>query len=288
MKKSLLFCLVVILLSAFSQVFAQDGPPAKVLLVREDIKPGMMGTHNKHSANYAGIFRKLRTTNYRFALLPVAGSENEVLYINPLESFAQLESTVADTDKKMSSLTGSMKAESDRLDKEASILHNGMRDMLGILRPELSFNPGVDISKMRYFSVTTVRIRPGQDAQYAEYIQKILNVARQKAKADNLHLAAFQIISGTQAGTYMFFRPMKSLAEMDDPIATRVRAAMGDDMKKDADKAAADSIMSSEANTYWISADMSYVPADMANRDPTFWNPKPATMTPRPKGKTAN
>jgi hypothetical protein len=161
-----------------------------------------------------------------------------------------------------------------------------MRDMLAVYRPELSYNPDIDVRTMRYFSISTVRIRPGHDAQYNEYVTKMVNVARQKAKIENLHVAAFQIISGAPAGTYMIFRPMKSLAELDEPIAMKVRAAMSDDMKKDADKAASDAIMSSETSTYWLTPNMSYVDKEFAAGDPAFWNPKPeAIMTAKPKPK---
>jgi hypothetical protein len=258
------------------------GPPKVLLIVREEIKPGMMGAHNIHSANYASIFRRLGSRNERIAMVPVAGNENEVVYITGAGSFAELEQVRQDTDKRMSGLTGSMKAESDRLDKEASLLHAGMRDMLAVFRPELSFNPGVDIRTMRYFSITTVRVRPGHDAQYNEYVTKMVNVARQKAKLDGLHIAGFQVISGTQAGTYMFFRPMKSLAEMDDPMAMRARAAMSDDMRKDADKMVGEAVISSETSTYWLNPNLSYVSSDFAAGDPAFWNPKPV-VAPKPK-----
>src|SRR5580765_3082375 len=190
MKKSLLFLLLVTLISAFSQAFAQTttppGPPSVLLIVREDIKPGMMGVHNRHSAEYAGIFNKLQTPNHRIALVPVAGSENEVVYITGANSFKELEEMLNGTDKKMAGASGAMKAELDRLNKEAPVLHAAMRDMLTIYRPELSYNPGVDVRTMRYFAITTVRVRPGHDAQFAEYLQKMVNVARQKAKIDNL------------------------------------------------------------------------------------------------------
>lgn len=292
MKKSLLLFLVVILLSAFSQVFAQPapamGPPKALLIVREEIKPGMMGVHNRHSAEFAGIFSELQTPNNRLALVPVAGNENEVIYITPLDSFAELEGMNQATDKKMEAASGMTKAKLDRLDKEAPALHAAMRDMLTIYRPELSFNPGVNVAQMRYFSITTTRVRPGYDAQYAEYVQKVINVARQKAKIDNLHAAVFQVISGAPAGTYMIFRPMKSLAELDEPIAMKVRAAMSDDQKMDADKAVRETIMSSETSTYAFAPRMSYVDKDMAAGDPSFWNPKPAMMAkPKPKKRVA-
>jgi hypothetical protein len=292
MKKSLLFFVVVVLISA-SQVFAQDaamkGPPKVLYIVKEDIKPGMMGAHGRHSASFANIFRTLETPNHRIAMVPVAGNENEVVYITGVESFAQLETILNDTDKKMASVSGNMKAELDRLEKEAPALHAGMRDMMTMFRPDLSYNPGVDIRTMRYFSITTVRVRPGHEAQYNDYLKKMISVG-QKAKVDDLHLAAFQVISGAQAGTYIFFRPMKSLEGfmVMVPLGMRMRAAMGDDMSKDADKTVSESVMSSETSTYAYAPSMSYVEKDFAAGDPAFWNPKPAMMAkPKPRKRVA-
>jgi hypothetical protein len=289
MKKSLLLFLVVILSSAFTQVFAQEpamkGPPKVLYIVREDIKPGMMPAHNKHSASFASIFKALNTPNHRIAMVPVAGSENEVVYITGVDSFAELEGALKDTDKKMASVGGNMKAELDRLEKEAPALHAGMRDMMTVYRPDLSYNANVDIRSMRYFSITTVRVRPGHDAQYTEYLQKMIKVG-QKAKIDELNLAAFQVISGAQAGTYLFFRPMKSLEGfmVMVPLGMRMRAAMGDDMSKDADKTVSEAVLSSETSTYAYAPNMSYVEKDFAAGDPAFWNPKPAAMAkPKPK-----
>lgn len=293
MKKSLLFVSVMILLSAFSQVFAQPapamGPPIGLLIIREEIKPGMMGAHNRHSAEFASTFSELQTPNHRIAMVPVAGNQNEVIYITPLDSFAELETMNRATDSKLESATGMTRARLDRLDKEGPVLHNAMRDMLAIYRPELSFNPGVNIAQMRYFSITTTRVKPGYDAQYADYLQKILNVARRDAKVTNLHTAVFQVVSGAQAGMYLSFRPMKSLAEMDEAIPRKVRAAMSDDMKKDSDKAVRETVTSSDTSLYQFAPRMSYVEKEMAAVDPAFWNPKPTVATQvKPKKRGAN
>jgi hypothetical protein len=183
----------------------------------------------------------------------------------------------------MGAATGATKADLARLAGEAPQLHSAMRDLLAIYRPELSFNPGVALPQMRYFSITTVRLKPGKDAEYAEYIQKVVNIARSKAKVDSVHLATFQVISGTGGGTYLIFRPMKSLGELDDPVNMRVRAAMSDDMRKDADKTYSDAVMSSETSTYWLTPEMSYVEKEFAAVDPTFWNPKPEPVAVKPK-----
>jgi len=283
MKRVLLFVTALLLGSSFTNVAAQDmTPPPVLLIVREDIKPGKMPAHNRHSASFAQIFGKLQTRSYRIAMLPVAGSENDVLYITPLRSFAEMEKDQQETDKKMAAATGPTRADLDRLEREAPDLHAAMRDMFTVYRPELSFEPGVDITKMRYMAVTTVRVRPGQEDNYAEYVKSVVNAARTRAKAE-LHIAAFQVIAGSPATTYMFFRPMKSLAEYDLRIGARIREAMGDDQKKKADRMAGESVVFSETSVYAFAPEMSYVPKDFAAGDPTFWNPKPAATRPRPR-----
>ncbi len=286
MKKSL-YCFLILLLcccSGFAQNSNQPPDPPKVLLiVREDIKPGMMGQHGRHSAQFASMFAKLGTPNHRIAMVPVAGSENEVIYITGAETFAEIEKVTMETDKRLSSLNASMQADMDRLNHEAPGMHAGMRDILAIYRPELSFKPAVNLPQMRYFAITTVRVRPGQDDQFTEYVRNVLNAAREKANAE-LHIGAFSVVAGTQAGTYMFFRPMKSLADYDLRINTRVRASMSDDQKKKADKMASEAIMSSETSIYAMSPQMSYVDKQFAAVDPSFWTPKPdMAVKPKPK-----
>lgn len=285
MTKSLLFSLLLILsaLPALAQETPRMGPPKVLLIVREEIKPGMMGTHGRHAGEFVNIFNQLQTPNHRIAMVPVAGNENEVLYITPAESFAEIERVNKSTDQKIASLNGTMRVRMDALEKEGPALHSAMRDMMAVYRPELSFNPGVNIAQMRYFTVTTTRVRPGFDAVYQEYVQKVINVARQKARVDDLHVAVFQVVSGAPGGTYLAFRPMKSLAEMDNPVGMKVRAAMSDDQRKDADKAVREAIMSSEISTYAFVPGMSYVDKEFAAMDP-FWAPKPQmAVKPKPK-----
>jgi hypothetical protein len=286
MKKSLLLFAVLLFASsaAIGQTMpASPGPPKVLYLVREDIKAGMMPAHTKHSAGFVAIFGRLQTPNFRIALVPVAGSENEVVYLTGAESFAQLEGMLQATDKKMGAATGATKADLARRLDEEPLLHTAMRDMFAIYRPELSFNPNVALPTMRYFSITTVRLKPGKDAEYTEYLQKVINVARTKAKVDTFHAAVFQVISGTAGGTYLIFRPMKSLGELDEPLNMRVRAAMSDDMRKEADKTYSDAVMSSESSTYGFTPEMSYVQKEFAAVDPTFWNAKPEPVAAKPK-----
>ncbi len=294
MKKSLL-CLFPLVLLTFSAVLAQTapkapGPPDVLLINREEIKPGLMPAHNRHSEKFAAIFARLKTDNHRIAMSPVAGNENEVIYITGADSFAELERIQNGTDKALATTPVSMRSEMDRLDKEGPELHSAMRQMLAVYRPTLSYNPGAPIPQMRYFSVTTIRVRPGHDAQWTDYVQNLLNVARKKAKLpDNYHLAVFQVISGAPGGTYLVFRPMKSLAEMDTNIGLLARNAMSDDEKKAADKANAEAVIVSETSTYAFQPKMSYLPKEFTQVDAAFWTPAPAPAqaVAKPKRKIA-
>lgn len=294
--KQVFFAITLLMGSAgLSQLVAQErpmGPPPALLIVREEIKPGQMGAHSKHSAAYAKIFARLQTNSYRIAMVPVAGNENEVVYVTALGTFAEMEKINQETDKKMGSATGATRTELDRLDREAPDLHAGMRDLFAIYRSEMSYQPEVDIAKMRYFAITTVRIRPGMDDAYVDYIRNLTNVAREKAKAE-LHVAAFQVIAGapTAAGTtYMFFRPMISLSDYDLKIGSRVRSAMSDEQKKKADKTVGEVILNSETSVYAFTPQMSYVPKEMVARDAAFWGPKAqeaAVSKPTPRKRSA-
>jgi len=295
MKRIFFVFAIVIASAGLSQLAAQErpmGPPPALLIVREEIKPGQMGAHSRHSATYAKIFARLQTDNHRIAMVPVAGNENEVVYVTALETFAEMEKMTQETDKKIGSATGATRAELDRLDREAPDLHAGMRDLFAISRNDLSFDPGVDIAKMRYFAITTVRIRPGMDDAYVDYVRNLVNVAREKAKAE-LHIAAYQVIAGSPAAagsTFMFFRPMVSLSDYDLKIGARVRSAMSDEQKKKADKTAGEVILNSETSVYAFTPQMSYVPKEMMARDAAFWGPKTqeaAASKPTPKKRPA-
>jgi hypothetical protein len=83
---------------------------------------------------------------------------------------------------------------------------------------------------------------------------------------------------------------MRSLSELDEPIGMKVRAAMSDDQRKDADKAVSESVISGETSTYTFAPRMSYVQKEFAAMDPAYWNPKPemvAKPKPRPKKRVA-
>ena len=213
MKQSLFFSLVVCLLCAgLFHVAAQVPAPPKVLLiVREEIKPGMMPAHSREANNVVQIYSKANSPYHRLAMTPVAGNENEVMYFWGFPSFAEMEksNSVLDT---ISNVT--FKADFDRVRPPGEDYHSSQRDIIAVLREDMSYNMNTDISKMRYMRVQTIRVKPGHAREWEES-RRMSRAAHEKAKVDET-MVVYQVAGGAQSGTYLVMIPWATL----DGIAT--------------------------------------------------------------------
>ena len=289
-----------LLLSLSVVALAQAAPPAPpklLLIVREEIKPGEMPAHQQEAAAFIRVLEKAnaritdpKLRDGRIGMSPVAGNENEVAYIWPYDSFADMEAKQKESERLSSSPT-LMKADFDRLPDNR--LHASQRDTLAAFRSDLSYNLGrIDIAEARYMVMTTFRIKPGHEDEYWQMVKKHVFPARDKAGIKASY-AIYQSVGGVPNGTFFQFRPLRSLAEMDEraPIATR--NAMSGDAKDEVDKVTDRTLLISETTVYRINPRISLVAPAMAARDksPTpFWNPKPEPVTAsdrRPNGRTA-
>lgn len=277
---------------------APPTPPKLLLIVREEIKPGEMPAHQQEAAAFIRVLEKAnarisdpKLRDGRIGMSPVAGNENEVAYIWPYDSFADMEAKQKESER-LSSSPALMKADFDKLPDNR--LHASQRDTLAAFRSDLSYGIGrIDIAEARYMVMTTFRIKPGHDDEYWEMVKKHVFPARDKAGIKASY-AIYQSVGGVPNGTYFQFRPLRSLAELDEraPIATR--NAMSNETKDEVDKLTDRTLLSSETMIYRINPRISHVAAEMAARDksPTpFWNPKPEpesmTAERKPAGRSA-
>jgi hypothetical protein len=257
-------------------------PPNLVLIVREEIKPGEMPAHQQEAAAFVRVLEKANSRisdpklrDGRIAMSPVAGNENEVAYLWAYDSFADMEAK-AQASEKLATDPASMKADFDKLPDNR--LHISQRDTVAALRSDLSYGLGrIDIAEARYMVMTTFRIKPGHEDEYWEMVKKHVFPARDKAGIKASY-AIYQSVGGVPNGTYFQFRPLRTLAELDEraPIATR--NAMSSDTKSEVDKVTDRTMLMSETMIYRINPRISLVAPAMAARDksPTpFWNPKP-------------
>jgi hypothetical protein len=69
----------------------------------------------------------------------------------------------------------------------------------------------------RYFSINSVRVKPGYEGAFAERWREIV-AAHETAKVDE-HWAVFSVSAGAPTGTFLFMHARKSLAELDAAAA---------------------------------------------------------------------
>ena len=250
------------------------GAPKVLLIVREDIKTGKMAPHAGEANNTVQIWAKAKSPYHRLAMTPVAGNENEVTYLWPFESFAALEKSGRDLDEMAS---GQYKADFDRVQNRGEDYHAAQRDSIAVLRDDLSYRPGADIAHMRFMRVETVRVKPGQ-ARAWEEARKMVKLAHEKANIEE-NMAIYQVVGGTQAGTYITFIPWKSLDGLATlPHGKNYQDAMGEDNMKKVDKMYEESITFDEISVYAFNPQLSYLSAEMVAQDPGFWTFKPMPM----------
>ena len=111
-----------------------------------------------------------------------------------------------------------------------------------------------------------------------------LNAAREKAGATWLSAATYQAMVGAPAGTFVSFRPLRSLAELDDDNTKgterqkAVDAALGGEQAAKMRRALIAEILveASTTNVYVINRDTSRPSEQFAAYNPDFWKAKSA------------
>lgn len=278
MKKSLLVVFAVcVFVSTAVQAVAQQspppGPPKILSMFREDIKAGRGAAHENVEIGYVRAMQKAKYPVYYLAMTAAFGG-SDAWFVTAYDSFAALQKDRDDQNK-----NAQLTADTQRMDAMDAEFRTGQRSIVCVLNEELSYGKPFDVSQMRFFSITTVRVRPGHDAEYRE-ARKILVDALKKANAD-ANTSFYSVSAGMPGGTYMIFTPRKSLAELDPnpAMGKAIQDAMGEDTNKKRQKLISDSVTGTDVSIYAISAKMSYVPKEWAKTGGDFWAPKP---TPKP------
>ena len=273
MRKSLMLvfatCVFVLAaLQAAAQQQPQMGPPRVLSIFREEIKAGRGSAHQNLETGYVRALQKAKWPVYSLAMTPAVGG-TDAWFMTAYDSFASMEKDRRDSEKNTQ-----MMADFDRLDAQDAEFRTGQRSMVCVLNEALSYGGNFDVSQMRYFTVNTVRVRPGHDQEWQE-ARKILVEAVKKANP-NGHSVVYGVAAGMPNGTYLVFTPRKSLAEMDPnpAMGKAVQDAIGEDNAKKRQKLLADSVISTETIIYGFSPKMSYVPKEWAKTGGEFWTPK--------------
>jgi hypothetical protein len=258
-----------------------SGPPPVLTITREEIKPGHMAAHEKLNAAFVAAVSRTSSESRWLGLVPVSGDDNTTLFLSAFGNFAQAE-TQRNADENLST-NAAFKAEIEALDKQAGDVHAAQRTTFARYRPDLSFHPATmeEVAQSRYFGITTVRVKYNRMPDYVEYV-KAVNAAREKAGLP-IKLAAYQVTSGAQAGTFVYFRPLKSLKTWDDDYAAMAgtEKAMtdaygGEEAARKVRLQGADLVVVADNAVYAMNPKISRPSAEFAKYDVAFWAPKAA------------
>ena len=255
--------------SALQAQTADVHPPPKVLQIsREMIKPGHGAAHAKTEAGWPAAFTRANWPSHYLAIASQTGP-GEVWFLSAYDSFAAWEKDGKDVESNTA-----LQAEMDRLSQADGEHLSNITSMVATYREDLSYRAPVNIPQMRYFMLTTYRVKPGRSADFVA-ARKLVNAVHEKLNMDE-HWATYQVVTGAPAGTYLLLLPMKSLADMDaaqEMHGKAYEAAMGEENQKKLGDLMNASLESSNAVLFAFSPKMSYPPKEWTVAD-SFWAPK--------------
>lgn len=269
------------LLGLAGSVAAQAAPPPAYLQIfREEVKVGRGGPHVATEAGWPRAFAKAKTPNHYIALTSVYGP-NEAWFVEGHNSIAELD----EANKAIQAAPG-LSPELDRLSEADAANINNSRALLARYQASLSNGPDIDVAAMRIWELIIFRARPGKEASFvgtANLYRKLVEQVGVEAP-----WATFEVMAGMPGPTYLVFVPHKTLAELDP--ATGAGAAMEKAMNEETMKqfgTLAEGFATVETMIFSPSPEMSYVSAEFASQDPSYWNRKPPslmkTKSPAPK-----
>ncbi len=271
--------LLSLLLFAGADALAQQSPVQVLLITREQFTPGNMAGHNRQVPAFWALFDKAKVGAPRLGLVPFSGDQNNILYLEGYQSFAEVEATRKKGDETFAG-SPALQAELDALTKQNDPTHDSQTVMVAVRRTDLSYRPlMVDgVAKARYLNLTTTRVNIGRGPAYADYVKQT-NAAREKANLDE-HTTVWQVTSGAPAATYLSFVWNRSLAEVDDArrgAEARTRKldeALGGPMVVQQRQKAISEIVAQTATTvYAVNRGISRPSPEFVTADPDFWKP---------------
>jgi hypothetical protein len=244
-------------------------PPPVLMIQREEVKPGRGAAHEATEAAWAKAMARGRSTDNYLGMDALTGP-SEAWFILGYKSYADLEA-------KRNEFAGNpaLKQDIAKIAQQDGELLGGTRSFVAAYRKDLSYGPDVEIGKMRYFRVRTFRVKPGQNKAFEDGIKMALEAY---AKIQLPHsFAVFEVTAGMPSPTFVIFRPMKALDELDVLAATDkpFQEALGEEGRKAMQKVFSEAVNGVENQIFALNPQLSYPgPATIAS-DPAFWAPKP-------------
>jgi hypothetical protein len=282
-RTAALLLAVVCLLLAAPFAIAQDpqtGPPPFLTIYREEVKPGHMGAYSKSAAAWPPVLRKAGYPGHYLGMVSMSG--------NTEAWFLQGAASLGAYGKREEGIDEALQSEIARLSAADGDHMASSRTLHAAYRSDLSYNPGVDLSKIRYFTVVTTRVRPGQGEAYTDMMKQVKEAHAKAGMSENY--AVYQVTAGAPAGLYLMLIPVTSLTRADELAAehgSKLQPVFTEEQRAMMRKVGSEAVMFTETQHFRVDPRLSYMGEEVIARDPSFWAPKAAAKSDKKEKKAA-
>jgi hypothetical protein len=242
--------------------------PKFIHIFREEIKTGRAADHAKWEAGWPAAFEKAKSKFPYLAISSITGPP-EVWYLAPLASQAAYGEMVAEG--KLPALA----PELERLSKGDAEFVDRVTQLQAVAAPELSHGAFPDMSKVRFYEITTFRIKPGHHDEWVAATKAYKAAAARSAP--RAAWRTYAVVAGAPGGTFLVFSSVGSFAEFDKMTAEGEATWKGMTAEEGATlgKFMKESVISVTTQRYRVEPGMSYVDAATKAKDPAFWAKEP-------------
>jgi hypothetical protein len=264
-------CALTLLVVAGTALVAQALPttqPKIIQIFREQIKTGHDAAHGVNERGWPEAFAQAKSPDYYLAMVSMTGRA-EVWYVAPWESYAAWGKAMARDEG-----NAELSAQLQRLSMADAEHLDGFDVLEGVAMPDLSHGTFPDLNRTRFWEITSMRLRPGTEAQFAEAAKAYAALAGKNAPG--MSWRVYRVSAGLPGPTFLIFSSVQSFGEFDKMMAADeaiMKGATPQDMAV-LQKFSTESLVTAVSNKYRLDPTMSYVSAETRATDPAFWNRK--------------
>jgi hypothetical protein len=270
-KTHVSLAVLALVAGVFTNAPAQSVPttqPGFLHIYREQVKPNRVAEHAGWEAGWPAAFEKAKSPYPYIALQSMTGPQ-EVWYVAPFASQAAFGESMA-----WEAGQPALLAEYDRLAKGDAEFLADASAVQAVAAPELSHGAYPEIAKMRFFEISTWRLRPGHEAAFAAAAKAYKAAAGRSAP--NANWRVYRVVAGVPEPAFLIFSSVASFGEFDKMMAdgeATMKAASAEEMAT-LDKFMKESVLNLVTHRYRVDPKQSYVDAATKAKDPAFWSPK--------------
>jgi hypothetical protein len=249
---------------AQAQAMPTTQPPILVIY-REVIKPGHDAAHVITESGWPEAFAKANSPDTYLAMASMTGP-SEVWFAQPWDSFMAWGEAMA-RDEANAELSAALQrlsmADAEHVESLSVVEARAV--------PEMSYGSFPDLNQARFWEISTLRVRPGHETQFAAAVNAL------KAAAGRLSTDAgwrvYAVTQGMPGGTFLIFSSVESFGDFDAKLSggQAMMAGLTDAERVALQTFATEALISAISNRFRLDPKMSYVSEETKDTDPEFW-----------------